>query len=56
MLIFFKVRVTGTVVKLSEAESAQYFAERPRESQIGAWASPHQSQVVPSRAVRNLIL
>lgn len=43
-----QVRVTGDVVALERGEVADYFATRPRESQLGAWASP-QSQVVGSR-------
>ena len=44
-----QVRLTGTVGKVERAETEAYFAQRPRESQLGAWASP-QSQVVESRA------
>ncbi len=43
-----QVRVRGTVQQVSEQQSDEYFASRPRESQIGAWASP-QSQVIPDR-------
>ena len=44
------VRIEGSVTKVSEAESDEYFKTRPLDSRIGAWASP-QSQVIPSRAV-----
>lgn len=44
-----QVRVSGVVTLVSEAESATYFATRPRQSQLSAWASV-QSTVVPSRA------
>lgn len=43
------VRLSGPVRQVDRAETEAYFATRPRESQIGAWASP-QSQVVGSRA------
>lgn len=43
-----QVRVRGTVHQVSAQQSDDYFASRPRESQLGAWASP-QSQVIPDR-------
>ena len=45
-----QVRVEGRVVKTSATESREYFSTRPRESQIGAWASP-QSDVISDREV-----
>jgi len=44
-----QVVVAGAVTRVTRAETEAYFATRPRESQLGAWASP-QSQVVPDRA------
>jgi pyridoxamine 5'-phosphate oxidase len=43
-----QVRVEGSVIKISAQESREYFKTRPRESQIGAWASA-QSEVIASR-------
>ena len=45
-----QVRVEGKCVKTSAEESAAYFKTRPRESQIGAWASP-QSDVISAREI-----
>jgi len=43
-----QVRVEGTATKLPSDEVDQYFASRPRESKLGAWAS-QQSRPVESR-------
>jgi pyridoxamine 5'-phosphate oxidase len=45
-----QVRVEGRITKISAAESDEYFVTRPRESQLGALASP-QSDVIENRAV-----
>ena len=44
------VRIEGRVSQVDAAESDAYFASRPLNSRLGAWASP-QSQVISSRAV-----
>lgn len=44
-----QVCITGEVVRLPPQESDAYFATRPRDSQIAAWASP-QSQRIADRA------
>lgn len=40
-----QVRVEGVVEKLSEENSMQYFASRPRESQLAAWASEQSEEI-----------
>lgn len=53
-LLFFwvelerQIRIEGKIEKISREDSLEYFRSRPRESQIGAWASP-QSSVIPNR-------
>jgi pyridoxamine 5'-phosphate oxidase len=44
-----QVRVRGSVERLPAESSDEYFATRPRGSQLGAWASP-QSEVIADRA------
>ncbi len=44
-----QVRLSGPTTPVERAVTERYFAERPRGSQLGAWASA-QSQVVSGRA------
>jgi len=43
-----QVRIDGRVTKVARRESDDYFATRPRGSQLSAWASP-QSEPLPDR-------
>jgi pyridoxamine 5'-phosphate oxidase len=45
-----QVRVRGRVELVDDAQSDDYFASRPRDHQLGAWASP-QSEVIADRNV-----
>lgn len=55
-LVFFwkelerQIRIEGSVDKIDEKDSDEYFASRPQGSQLGAWASP-QSEVISSRQI-----
>jgi len=44
-----QIRLRGPVAQVERAETARYFASRPRGAQLAAWASP-QSQPIADRA------
>ncbi len=48
-----QVRVEGTVQRVSEEESARYFATRPRGSRIGAWASRQSERLTSASDLRS---
>lgn len=45
-----QVRIKGTVHKVPEENSVEYFKTRPVDSKLGAWASP-QSRIIESREI-----
>ncbi|KAJ3194380.1 Vacuolar protein sorting-associated protein 53 [Irineochytrium annulatum] len=45
------IRVEGNVIPVPDSEAEAYFQSRPLGSQVGAWASPRQSEVVAGRDV-----
>lgn len=40
-----QIRIYGAARKISDQESEDYFNSRPRENQIGAWASPQSREI-----------
>jgi pyridoxamine 5'-phosphate oxidase len=50
-----QIRVFGRAERISAVESDEYFAGRPRGSQIGAWASPQSTVIADRRALDELV-
>ncbi len=61
-LLFFwssmhrQVRVEGHVIFSEDIASDAYFNERPREHQIGAWASPQSATIPDRKAIEDNVL
>ena len=61
LLFFWKemerqVRIEGVAIKLSDRESDEYFASRPRESRIGAWSSPQSATIANRELLQENVL
>ncbi len=59
LLFFWKeierqIRIEGVLEKVSAKASDEYFKTRPRESQIGAWASPQSSPVTRAELIERV--
>ncbi len=51
-----QVRIEGLVEKMSAEGSDAYFAKRPRESQIGAWASDQSSELLTRKELEDKVV
>ncbi len=50
-----QIRIEGEVERVSEDDSDTYFAQRPRESQIGAWASNQSEELTDRNALEKKV-
>ncbi len=51
-----QVRLRAHVERVSDAESDEYFASRPRPSQLGAWASPQSDEIAGRSVLEELVV
>lgn len=51
-----QIRIQGEVFKVSEEMSDVYFNSRPRESQIGAWASSQSTELISRQALEEKVI
>ena len=60
-LLFFwpelerQIRIEGKVEKLDNKRSDEYFNSRPKESRIGAWASPQSREIENRQALEKIV-
>ncbi|HND86014.1 MAG TPA: pyridoxamine 5'-phosphate oxidase [Pseudobdellovibrionaceae bacterium] len=50
-----QIRITGAVTRLTHDENENYFKTRPRESQLGAWASHQSAELQNYEAFQNQV-
>ena len=50
-----QIRIEGKAYKSSSEKSDEYFSKRPRDSQIGAWASPQSSVISDMNEIKTKI-
>lgn len=50
-----QIRFSGRVEKVSDATSDLYFAQRPRPSQIGAWASEQSTEIAGRKVLEDRV-
>ncbi len=53
--IYRQIRIVGKTQKATKAESDAYWKTRPRDSQIGAWASPQSQELKDRKELEDLI-
>jgi len=51
-----QIRIQGKVFKVSEEMSDTYFNSRPRESQIGAWASAQSTELTSRQVLEEKVI